>query len=166
VAQVWLRSGVDPDAPDEVVLMVVVDPAGTPGERAVARLADYGYEGDGALYLVRTDGWVERRLDGRTLVIDVVAYPALLEGADLAGAGFPERSQVDPQAVRLLRLTTVVDPVEYAHAPEATAVLSAPAGSTPDGILAAVRAGDAWPVIYGPPPDPGTAAPPDPENGP
>jgi hypothetical protein len=153
VADAWLRAGVDPDLPDEVMLIVVVDPAGTAGERAVSSLGMSAYEGDGAFYLARTDGWVERRLDNRTLTVDVVAYPVVLDD-DIELAEFTERSAVDPAALRLLRVTATVDPVLYRSAVAGTVIWKAPAGSSVDQVLAAIQDQSDWPLLCAPPPTP------------
>ena len=64
MAELWVRSGMDPDAPEAVVVAVVIDPDGTPEERAVGELFSYAYEGEDCFMLVGTDGWAERRLQG------------------------------------------------------------------------------------------------------
>jgi hypothetical protein len=140
VAQLWLRDGLDPDAPETFMVAVVVDPQGTPEERAVAELFSYGYEGDGTFLLVRTDGWAERRLDGDILTVDIVVYPAVLDQLDIDAAGFPERSPLEPDAIRLLRLSTRVARSHYEQAPDLTVVLTAPVDA------------DNWPLILAPPP--------------
>ncbi|MEV6594371.1 hypothetical protein [Streptomyces acidicola] len=152
VAQVWLRSGLDPDAPEAVVVAVVIDPEGTPEERAVGELFAYGYEGDGSLMLVRTDGWAERRLQGEILTVEIVVYRDVLKRLDIDTAGFPERPLVEPDAVRLLRVSTRVTRREYEQALDLTAVLKAPAGATPEQITAGLHSGDTWPLILAPPP--------------
>ena len=43
MAELWLRSAVDPDAPDELVLAVIADPDGGPGDRAGRPAGDLGY---------------------------------------------------------------------------------------------------------------------------
>src|SRR5882724_584737 len=140
MAELWLRSGVDPDAPDELVLAVIADPDGGPGDRAVARLGDLGYEGEDASYLVQTDGWAERWTGDGTLTVDIVVYPAVLESLDIDPAAFPERSSVDSNAIRLLRTNTQASPADVARAPAVTVVFTA--GSDADR-----------PLIIAPPPD-------------
>lgn len=152
MAQVWLRSGMDPDAPEAVVVAVVVDPEGTPEERAVGELFSCAYEGDGSFMLVRTDGWAERRLQGEVLTVDIVVYPAVLKMLEIDAAGFPERSLVEPDAVRLLRVSTRVAGRQYEQALDPTAVLTAPAEATPQQIVAGLHSGEEWPLILAPPP--------------
>ncbi|MHC3475201.1 hypothetical protein ACYF6T_41950 [Streptomyces sp. 7R007] len=154
MAQLWLRDGLDPDAPEAVVVAVLIDPAGTPQERAVGALFSCAYEGEDCFLLVRTDGWAERRLRGDVLTVDVVVHPALLKRLEIDAAGFPERSSADPDAVRLLRVSTRVDPRQYEQAPAATVVLTAPAEATPEQIVAGLQARDDWPLIMAPPPRP------------
>ncbi|MFL6073347.1 MAG: hypothetical protein ACJ73S_08140 [Mycobacteriales bacterium] len=130
MAEAWLCSGVDPDAPEDVLLVVVVDPEGEPGERAVARLGLSAYEGETAFHLAPADGWAERRLDGDTLTVDVI------------GAG----------AVRLLRVAGTVDPAEYARAGPATVVWEAPAGTPAEQVIAGLRDQADLPLILAPGP--------------
>jgi hypothetical protein len=130
MAEAWLCSGVDPDTPDGVVLVVVVDPEGDQGERAVSRLGLSAYEGDTAFHLARTDGWAERRLDGDTLTVDVV----------------------DGGAARLLRVTATVDPAEYARAAEVTVVWEAPSGTPAEQVIAALRDQADLPLVLAPGP--------------
>ncbi|MEU0356600.1 hypothetical protein [Streptomyces cyaneofuscatus] len=152
MAEALLCAGLDPDDPDSTTLVVVVAEEGH-HERAVAGLVPYGYEGDGCLYLVRTDGWAERRLEGRRLIVDIVAYPALLEGLDGGAERFPERSDADPAALRLLRVRASVDPDAYERASEVTLVLTAPAGTPAEEAVALVRSGEDWPLVVAPPPE-------------
>lgn len=56
MARLYVRSGIDPAAPDAAFPILVVDPDGTPGERALSLLGGHCYEGQEAFYLVRTDG--------------------------------------------------------------------------------------------------------------
>ncbi|MFF4772686.1 hypothetical protein ACFY05_07485 [Microtetraspora fusca] len=71
VVRLGICPGVNRDEPDVPVVMLVVDPDGTPGERAVARLGDYCYEGDGVFFLLQTDGWAEHALDDNRLVVEI-----------------------------------------------------------------------------------------------
>ncbi|MEV6478089.1 hypothetical protein [Streptomyces sp. NPDC051657] len=153
MAEAVLCDGLDPDDPDAVTLVVVVAEQADHQERAVARLGAYGYEGEDCLYLVRTDGWAERRLDGELLTVDIVAYPALLKGLEEDGERFPERSSADPAAVRLLRVEARVDPAAYARAAEVTLVLTAPAGSPAEEAVALVRSGEDRPLVVAPRPE-------------
>jgi hypothetical protein len=151
VANAMLRSGLNPDEPDRTYLVVVVDPSGQPGDRAVSQHFDSAYEGDGAFHVLQSYGWVERHLDGDVLTVDVVTHPAVLKDLDLSS--FHGRSSVDAEAIRLVRTTVVVDPAEYARAPELTLVLSAPASASPDDIASILYNGEDWPHIYAPPPE-------------
>ncbi|MFD0340180.1 hypothetical protein ACFVH0_16070 [Streptomyces sp. NPDC127117] len=146
MARLHIRTGVNPDEPDEPVVTLRVDPEGSPGERAVARLGDHCYEGDGVLFLSQTDGWAEHALDGCLLTVDIAVRPSALghTGADLRA--FPGRSAVDPEAVLVLRAETEADPELYARAAPATAVFTAP----PDHEL---DAGVHWPMLLAPPPE-------------
>jgi hypothetical protein len=135
MAEVVLRTGLNPGSPDEPVLAVVVDPAGAVGERAVAALGHRGHEGDGAFYLLPADGYAERTLTDGVVTVDIVAYPVALRDFDLAD--FPDRSATDPGAHRLLRVTGTTG---LATLPGATAVFTAPPGE------------DAAPLILGPAP--------------
>lgn len=145
MARLHVRTGINPDEPDAPVVTLHADPDGSPGERAVARLGDHCYEGDGVLFLSRTDGWAEHTLDGRRLTVDIAVYPAPLArtGADVAV--FPGRSSADPEAVLVLRAETETDPELYARAAPATAVFT----GAPDRAL---DAGSDWPMLLAPPP--------------
>ncbi|WLQ48322.1 hypothetical protein P8A21_12785 [Streptomyces poriferorum] len=159
MAELVLCTGLDPDEPDSVTLVVIVaegaDGAegGAADEDAVARLGLFGYEGDGCLYFVQTDGWAERRLDGELLTVDIVAYPAVLKGLEAAADLFPERAAADPEALRLLRVSAQVSPGTYAQAADITAVLTAPAGTPAEQVLAEARSGGHWPLILAPQPE-------------
>ena len=152
MANVWVRSGFDPDAPDDVHVIVAVDPDGTAEEeRAMSRVMSGAHEGDGAFYVLQTDAWMERALEGDTLVLDVVAYPVVLQGVDLAGV--PERSRVDPDAIRVLRAATTVDPEVFARAQDVTVVVEVPPGTGIDDIVAGISDEAVTPVIFAPPPE-------------
>ncbi|MFB8104380.1 MULTISPECIES: hypothetical protein [unclassified Streptomyces] len=153
MAEALLCAGLDPDDPDCTTLVVVVTEEEGHQERAVAGLVPYGYEGDGCLYLVRTDGWAERRLEGRQLTVDIVAYPALLDGPEGGAERFPERSDADPAALRLLRVRACVEPDAYERASEVTLVLTAPAGTPAEEAVALVRSGEDRPLVVAPPPE-------------
>lgn len=153
MAELVLCTGLDPDEPDSVTLVVVVAEEGAEDEHAVARLGAYGYEGDGCLYFVQTDGWAERRLDGELLTVDIVAYPAVLEGLEADAELFPGRSSADPAALRLLRVSGRVSPGLYARAQDSTLVLTAPAGTPAGQVVAEARSGENWPLVLAPPPE-------------
>ncbi|TDC77548.1 hypothetical protein [Streptomyces hainanensis] len=150
MARLIVRTGADPDEPHVPVVMLVVDPEGSPGERAVARLGGHGYEGDGAFYLPRTDGWAERALGGGRLVVDVVVWPAVLPRIGVDAASFRRRSEVVPEAALVLRAVAEVDPAAYARAAPATAVFTAGPGRALD---AGFPAADDWPLLLAPPPE-------------
>jgi hypothetical protein len=137
--EVLVQRGVPVHLGDRVVR---VDPDGSPGERAVARLGDHCYEGDGVLFLSQTDGWAEHTLDGRRLTVDIAVYPAppARTGADLVA--FPGRSSADPEAVLVLRAETEADPELYARA--APAVFTGAPDRAPDAD---------WPMLLAPPPE-------------
>lgn len=147
MSRLYVRTGVDPGEPDLGVAVLVVDPRGTPGERAVARLGGYCYEGDGAVHLVRTDGWAEREADGDLLRTAVVAYPNALRQVDVDPAEFGERSAVDPRAVVLLRAEAAG--AGRGRLSDATAVFTAGPGTTVEELLAS----DEWPMVLAPAPE-------------
>ncbi|MFC5663157.1 hypothetical protein ACFP3U_09195 [Kitasatospora misakiensis] len=149
MARIYVRSGINPDDPGAPVVALLVDPDGPPGERAVAKLGWYGYEGDGASYLLPTDGWAEHALDGERLTVAVAAYPSALERLGADPAAFPERSPAVPKAALVLHAEAAVDPALYARAGAATAVFAAGPGLALDDVLAGE---DAWPVVLPPPP--------------
>jgi hypothetical protein len=132
MAEAWLRRGIDPDAPDDMHLVVAVDPNGSPGERAVVELATRAAEGDGALFVAPADGWVQRRLDGDTLTVELY------------------RGGTDPE--RLVRVETTVDPLDYAETGPSTLVFAAARGATSDEVVAAIQAEVDWPIVYAPRP--------------
>ncbi|MGW2572882.1 hypothetical protein [Streptomyces sp. NPDC001537] len=142
----------DPDAPEAVVVAVVTNPEGTPEERAVAELFSYACEGENCLMLVGTDGWAERHLQGDVLTVEIVVHRAVLEALAIDAAGFEERPLLEPDAVRLLRVSTRVAGCHYEQALDVTAVLKAPAEVTPQQIVADLRSGQAWPLFLAPRP--------------
>ncbi|MCU1640349.1 MAG: hypothetical protein JWN03_624 [Nocardia sp.] len=152
MADAWLCTGIDPDALDDTFLVVAVDPDGPVGECAVAGLAVWGSEAGQAVCVLQTDGWVERTLDGDQLTVDLVAYPRLFSHIPAEVAEFPDRSEVDPDAVRLLRAVVTVDPAAYELTSEATVVFEAPAGTSAAEVVATIQAREDWPVIYAPAP--------------
>ncbi|MCX4758241.1 hypothetical protein [Kitasatospora purpeofusca] len=149
MARLYVRNGINPDDPDAPVVALLVDPDGSPGERAVAKLSWYGHEGDGAFFLLPTDGWAEHALDGNRLTVAVAAYPFTLEQVGADPAAFPERSPAAPEAALVLHAEAAVDPVLYARAGAATAVFNARPGLALEQVLAGE---DAWPVVLAPPP--------------
>ncbi|MFI1094073.1 hypothetical protein [Streptomyces sp. NPDC020917] len=149
MARLYVRSGIDPDAPETAFAILVVDPEGTPGERAVAELGGCCYEGDGALYLVRTDGWAEQSLEAGRLTVGVAVHPAALRHAGVDPAGFPDRSSVDPQAVLVLAAHTLTEAALAPQPAAPTAVFTASPGTPVDDLLASE---DDWPMLLAPPP--------------
>ncbi|MFE1963137.1 hypothetical protein [Streptomyces sp. NPDC059479] len=147
-ARLYVRSGLDPDAPDTVFAVLVVDPDGTPAERAVAELGAYCYEGDGAVHLVRTDGWAERSLDAGLLTVGIAVHPVPLRQVGVDPADFPGRSAVDPQAMMVLSARTAADPALSARLAEPTAVFTA----GPDVSLDDLLKSEEWPMVLAPPP--------------
>lgn len=148
-ARLYIRSGLSPDAPDAAFAVLVVAPDGTPGERAMAELGAYCYEGDGALYLVRTDGWAEQSFDAGDLVVRVAVHPVALRQVGVDPEGFSERSAVDPEAVIVLTARTTAGPDLSPRPAGATAVFTAAADVPLDDLLTSE---DEWPVLLAPPP--------------
>ena len=152
MAELWLRRGVNPEDPQDLVLAIVVDPEGGPADRAVRQLWSHAYDGDGVAHLVRTDGWAEQSLVGDVLTVDLVVYPSVLRALGIDEAGFDERSSIEPQAVRLLRVSAVVDVAEYQRTPLLAVVLDAPAGTGTEQMLAMIGDGEVSPLVLAPPP--------------
>ncbi|MEU3570317.1 hypothetical protein AB0E96_18115 [Kitasatospora sp. NPDC036755] len=150
MARLHIRSGLDPDEPATPVAVLVVDPDGTPGEQAVARLAGHCYEGDEVLHLVRTDGWAEHSHDGGRLTVGIAVHPGVLDRAGVDPAGFPLRSAADPAAVLVLRAEATVDQALADRLHEGTAVFTAAPDTTLDELLG--PDGD-WPMLLAPPPE-------------
>ncbi|WP_098008383.1 hypothetical protein [Streptomyces sp. sk226] len=151
MAETLLCTGLNPDDPDAETVVVVVSEVPDDHERAAARLAACGYEGDGCFYLVQTDGWAERRLDGDVLTVDIVAHPVLLRGLEVDRAKFTARSSYAPSVLRLLRVEARVDPAAYARASEETVLVTAPPGTPAEDAVALVRSGEEWPLVLTPP---------------
>lgn len=148
-ARLYVRSGLDADAPDAAFVVLVVDPDGTPAERAVAALGSYCYEGDGAVHLVRTDGWAERSLGDGGLTVGVAVRPEALRQVGVDPLGFSGRSTADPRAVLILSARTADASALSAHLAEPTAVFVAGPGVPLDDL---VDAEDEWPMVLAPPP--------------
>ncbi|MFI9628457.1 hypothetical protein [Streptomyces sp. NPDC052042] len=146
MARLLVSSGVNPDEPDAPVVTLLVDPDGSPGERAVARLGDYCYEGYGAFHLLPTDGWAEHTLDGGRLEVAVAVYPFALGQVGVDASDFPGRSAVDPEAALVLRAECVVDPGRYALTAPVTAVFTAGPDRAPDAV---VTDADDLPMLLG-----------------
>ncbi|MEU1295466.1 hypothetical protein ABZ439_23895 [Streptomyces sp. NPDC005840] len=144
-----VRSGAGGGPPDAAVALLVADPEGTAGEQAVARLGAYCYEGDGAVHLVRTDGWAERESDGDTLRLAIAVYPVALRQVGVDPHEFTERSAVDPEALIVLRAQAAVPAPLAARLVDAVAVFTAGPDSSVDELL---DAGE-WPMMLAPPPE-------------
>jgi len=136
-----------PDARFQVV--VVIDPAVSVEERALAYLGSSAHEGDAAWYVLQTDAWVERRLDGDCLTLDVLAYAPCLDGFEGQMDPVVSRSSIDPDAIRLLRVVGQVDPDAYSQAAPETLVMM---GTSAAEALAALANGDDEPLVFAPPP--------------
>ena len=131
------------DADTEPQLLLILDAPDAPGEQAVVALGDHGYEGDNALYVVATDGWVEQELGGDRLTSYVVAYPR--EGTAIDA--FTERSELDADARRLLRVTSPVDPEAYARLGDAVLIWFAEAGDSDERVIDAINEVEEWPLV-------------------
>ena len=149
---VW--PGVNPADPDGVDVVLVVDPDGDQSERIVAEIGAWGHEGDGALFIIPGDAWIERRVEGATLTVDVYVYEHLLRQLKVDLSAYPVRALVDERAVRVLSHSKEVDVELYAEAEPATAVYGAPTGTTPEEVVAAIADEEDWPMIFAPPPSP------------
>ncbi|MFF2848622.1 hypothetical protein ACFVT5_20185 [Streptomyces sp. NPDC058001] len=129
-------------------LVLVLDEPDSVGEQAVLALGNYGYEGDGVLYIVATDAWIEHTREGDVLTADVMAYPL----TDLDVTAFTEMSAHAPEAHRLLRVRTTVDPALCPGGDEAVAVWFAEPSDTDDDVIAAINAAEEWPLLFAPRP--------------
>ncbi|GLZ76395.1 hypothetical protein Afil01_12020 [Actinorhabdospora filicis] len=156
MAGAWVRRGVNPDDPGEAVLVVTIDPGNSPGEALAAGMGDWGHEGDGAFYIVRTDGWIATRLDGTSLTAEVHIAEHYVREQDADPAGYP------PSPGGYLRVATATgeaDPALYAEAAEGgIVVFHAPHGSTFEEAMARQDPEEDWPLIWAPPPPPGELA--------
>lgn len=150
MARLYVRSGLDPDEPDVPVAVLVVDPEGTPGERAVARLDTYSHEVNGWACLLQTDGWVEHVRDGGQLAVAVALYPGTLLAVRVDPADFTDRSAVDPEAVVVLRAQTAAAPDASVRLSEGTAVFATSLDIPLDELIATY---DDWPMVLAPPPE-------------
>lgn len=152
MADLLVWPGVNPADPGGVVVVLVVDPQGDAAEQIVAEIGAWGYEGDAALFIVPSDAWIERRVDGRTLTVDVYVYEYLLGQLNVDLTAYPVRALVDPRAVRVLSFSKDVDVELHAEADAATAVFSTPSGTSADEVIAAIADEEDWPMIFNPPP--------------
>jgi 3-oxoacyl-[acyl-carrier protein] reductase len=121
-ARLYIRPGIDPDDPDTPVAVLVVDPGGTPGERAVVRLGALCHELQHWACLLQTDGWAEHTWDSGRLTVHVAAHPAALSAVGVAPADFPHPAAADPRAVTILHTEATVGLQPTTRLAEATVV--------------------------------------------
>lgn len=144
MTEVVLRAGLDHKDPEAVCLAVVIDPMGSPGERAVAKIGAYCYldEEDRVAYILQTDAWADRRIDDGVLTVDILVYPPApgTHGDEINEANFPDRSPRDPDALRVLRVT---GKTTHDTLPEETLVFLTPLDQLTE---------DDWPLVFAPPP--------------
>lgn len=150
MARLYVRSGLDPDNREAPVAVLVVDPDGTSGERALHRLGAYCHEGAGVFYLLQTDGWAEHSRTGDRLAVDIAVYPIGLEQVHVDPADFPVRSTVDPRAVLVLHAETTVDPAVTGQLSDGTVVFTAAADTPLDDVIASE---EDLPIVLAPPPE-------------
>lgn len=144
----WITNDLISDYADLFFVLLQFDPGnGTAVEAVINELANYGYEGDKSQDIAASDGWIERSLEGTTLTLDLVTYPAIIERAGVDPGLFPERAKRDPDAVRIVRVACEVDPAEYAKAAEGTFVWTAPDGITLEEIRERIE-DDEWPLSF------------------
>ncbi|MFD9689165.1 hypothetical protein [Kitasatospora sp. NPDC059088] len=148
MARLYVRSDLDPSDREAHVAVLVVDPDGTPGERALDRLGSYCYEGDRAFFLLATDGWAEQSRDGDRLTVSIAVYPYALVQVRVDPFDFPLRSALDPEAAVVLTAEVTV-PGLPARLSEATAVFTG-AADVPLEVLLASE--DDWPMVLAPGP--------------
>jgi hypothetical protein len=140
MAEVGLRTGLVPSEPDQLAVVVAVLVDGAPGERAVGELGAHGYECDDALYLLTSEAWVERVLDGTRLTVDFVVAAETDAVPDPDGSG----------VVRLLSVSGDVDPVEYGRVADETIVVLGDKGDSLDEAIATLTADGEWQLVFGP----------------
>jgi hypothetical protein len=149
VARAWIVNNMITDYEDMYFVLLQFDPGeGTPASAVFNELGNCGYEGDKSFDIAATDAWVERTLQGTTLLLDLVAYPRIIEGAGLDPASFTERAQRDADALRVLRVACDVDPAEYAKAHEGTFIWTAPDGTSLEEIRASIEQDENWPLSF------------------
>lgn len=145
-----------PDAPDSRVVVVLIDPTASVEEHAVEHLGSSSYESNDAWYVLQSDAWVERHLDGGCLTLDFVAHSHCLQAFPWQSGPFVARSIVDPSAIRLLRVIAQVDPIAFAQASPETWVV---VGASFAEAAAALAEGDLDPLVFAPSPTARQAAP-------
>ena len=145
----WITNNLIPDYADMFFVLLQLDPGdGTPVSAVFSELGSCGYEGDKSFDIAGTDAWMERTLEGTTLLLDLVAYPRLIEGAGVDPGLFTDRAQRDADAVRVVRVACEVDPAEYTKAHEGTFVWIATDGITLEQIRAAIEQDENWPLSF------------------
>ncbi|MET0233692.1 MAG: hypothetical protein ABW224_03535 [Kibdelosporangium sp.] len=108
MAEAVLRNGIDPEDLDRVILAVVIDPDGSPGERAVMALADSSFPDEEAnvAHILQTDAFTECELNAGELTVDFMVFPSPARAdGQIDDADFPERSAREPLAIKILRVT-------------------------------------------------------------
>lgn len=141
----WITNGLIPDHADVFFVLLQFEPeSGTPVDAVFNKITEYAYEAD----MSADDAWVERSLEGTTLLLDFVTHPVYIERAGVDLSLFPERSKRDPDARRIVRVACEVDPAEYAKALEGTFVWFAPDGTTLEDIRGSMIEGEEWPLSF------------------
>lgn len=141
----WITNGLIPDYADMFFVLLQFDPgSGTPVNAVIDTILDYAYEFD----VSADDAWIERSLEGTTLLLDLVTHPVYIEKAGVDPSLFPERSKRDPDARRVVRVACEVDPAEYAKAHEGTFVWLAPDGTTLEEIRGCMVEDEEWPLSF------------------
>jgi hypothetical protein len=131
VPRAWITNELIPDYEDLFFVLLQFDPgSGTPVSAIFNMIADYAYEADVSM----DDAWIERTLEGTTLLVDLVTHPVYIKRAGVDVSLFPERSKRNPEAIRFARVVCEVDPAEYAKAGEGTFVWTDPDGITLEEI--------------------------------
>lgn len=145
----WITDNLIPDHADLFFVLLQFDPGnGTAVETVINDIGSYGYEGEQSQDIAASDAWIERSLDGTTLLLDLVTYPAIIERAGVDSSLFTEPAQRDPDAVRVVRVACEVDPAEYAKAQEGTFLWTAPDGITLEEIRERIEEHEEWPLSF------------------
>jgi hypothetical protein len=143
--EVVLRDGIDPEDPERIVLAVVVDPDGSPGEQAVMAVGDYCFPDEEAnvAHILQTDAFTECHLDAGKLTVDFMVFPSPARSAGrIDEADFPERSTREPLAIRVLRVT---GRTTYDELPDEVLVYTTPLDQLTE---------EDCPLVFAPPPAP------------
>jgi hypothetical protein len=145
----WITNNLIPDYADLFFVLLQFDPGnGTAVNAVINELGNYGHEGEKSQDIAASDAWIERSLNGTTLLLDLVTYPAIIERAGVDSSSFTERARRDPDAVRVVRVACEVDPAEYAKAGEGTFLWTAPDGITLEEIRARIEEHEEWPLSF------------------